>query len=178
MVLTIEERKLFFKNWLNLLAFVNAKYSIISDFGYPDNPVGINIDNIIKIKNRLWKNRSLINEYLEANELNEDDHNLINSWNNFINRKFIIIKELSHYCVFLESKKNVLYGVHGISQRFSNLAPAFPIMVETVLIPFKDKIIYDSIISQDNITFGSNIKKSLNEEYKAIKEKDGIKVKL
>ena len=48
-------------------------------------------------------------------------------------------------------------------------------MIETVLIPFKDKIIYDSLIMCHNIEFGPNYTKSFEEKYIEIKKEKGIK---
>lgn len=55
MILEPEGRKLFFSNWLGLLAYVNKKYKLVKNFGQPDTPVGIKQETIIKIKSELWK---------------------------------------------------------------------------------------------------------------------------
>jgi hypothetical protein len=174
MVLTVEERKLFYKNWLKLLAFVNDRYGIIYDFGNPANPVGLNINDITKIRNKLWKNSFLIDKYINIAKLNEDDEKIVKSWKKFIKGKFIIIKELQKYCVFLEMKNEILYGVNGISNPFSVMIPSFPFMVETVLIPFREKIIFDSLLACHNIEFGPNYKKSFKEKYKELKNEKNI----
>jgi hypothetical protein len=46
MVLTIEEKSLFWKNWQNLLASVNDKYKIDDRLAHPNNPAGINIEAV------------------------------------------------------------------------------------------------------------------------------------
>jgi len=178
MVLSIEERKLFFKNWLKLLSFVNKKLKIIDNFGEPDNPVGLDINELMKIRKKLWENSKLIDEFIETSNLNMEDSKIVKSWNNFIVGKYLVIKELKRYCVFFDVDKDILYGVVGISSPFSQTISYFPSLIETVLIPFNEKIIYDSLIESNNISFGPNMKKSFNEKYSEIKKKKGIIVNI
>jgi hypothetical protein len=81
------------------------------------------------------------------------------------------------YSVFMDTDKNAtLYGVCGISDSFKEMIPAaaLPFMVETVLIPFQDKIVYDSLFNVFNISFGRGMRSSLKESYNAAKKKSGI----
>ena len=174
MVLTLMERKMFFDNWLKLLAFVNKEYKIIKNFGNPTNPVGINVNDLMKIRKQLWKNEKIIDEYLKTTELSSKDYALVISWKKFIKGKFIVLKELKKYCVFLEREYEKLYGVHGISCEISEVLNPLPIMIETVLIPFNGKIIYDSLTETNNVHFGPNMRKSFNEKYIEIKKEIGI----
>ncbi len=47
-------------------------------------------------------------------------------------------------------------------------------MVQAVLLPYKDKIIYDGLLTTYNISFGPGIRHSLNESFKEAKERHGI----
>ena len=47
-------------------------------------------------------------------------------------------------------------------------------MVETVLLPFEGKIVYDGIMKSSNIIIGGNITSSLNSEYSVLKAKYGL----
>jgi hypothetical protein len=178
MALTMDERVFFFNNWLKLLAYVNNEYNIIKGFGHPNVPVGLNKNDIAKIREKLWEEKSIIDTYLKANELEKDAYELVNSWKKFIKGNFVAIKELKTYCIMLNDDNDELYGVYGISDDFSAMLPAFPFMMRTVLIPFKNKIIYDSIIVHNGILFGPNYRRSYNEKYKTIKETKGIKLTL
>jgi hypothetical protein len=176
MILTVDERAFFFTNWLKLLAYVNDEYNIIEGFGHPTVPAKLNKNDVAKIREKLWKKKSIIDKYLKSNKLEKDEYELVNSWKKFIKGNFIAIKESKTYCVMLKDDNDELYGVHGISNNFSVMIPGFPFMMNTVLIPFKDKIIYDSIILHHNIQFGPNYRRSYNEKYKMIKETKGIKL--
>ena len=174
MVLSIEERKIFFKNWLKLLIFVNNKYNIINNFGTPKSPVGLIPEELMKIRNKLWGNNFLINEYLEKAKLKNEDKNIVSSWNKSIKGKYLFIKSLKKYSVFMDFENKKLYGVYGISSPIDEIVPYLPIMIKTVIIPFNGKIIFDSLIEMDNMSFGRNMRQSFNEEYIEIKKESGI----
>ncbi|MCE9561295.1 MAG: DUF6398 domain-containing protein [Planctomycetes bacterium] len=67
------------------------------------------------------------------------------------------------------------YGVLALSQPFEDLiGPHLPVLTQTVLLPFKDKIIYDGLITGYRIAFGPGIRRSLNESFKEAKSRHGI----
>jgi hypothetical protein len=47
-------------------------------------------------------------------------------------------------------------------------------MVNIVLLPFKDVIIYDSILCRECVQFGPNIRRDFREKYAEIKKEKGI----
>jgi len=175
MVLTIEEKDNFFKNWLKLLAFVNKRYDIVKNFGSPKSPIGLKIEELVKIRDRLWEKDFIINEYLENTKLKKYDKDIVSSWNKNVKGKFLFIRSLKKYSVLMELDKKYLYGVYGISSPIIDIMPYIPIMIQTVLIPYNGKIIFDSLIKMDNISFGGNMRQSFNEEYMEIKKNIGIK---
>jgi hypothetical protein len=46
--------------------------------------------------------------------------------------------------------------------------------IQTVLLPFEDRIIYDSLLTTYNISFGPGIRRSLKEAYRNATEREGI----
>jgi hypothetical protein len=54
------------------------------------------------------------------------------------------------------------------------VGPYLPRLYGAVLLPLKDKAIYDGLLSGYNLTFGGGIKRMLNEEYKGAKAAFGI----
>ena len=95
----------------------------------------------------------------------------------FIKARFVIVRHLKKYSVFLTFDEPAkLYGVCGITNPLSDLVPKemLPHMIETTLLPFNGKIIYDSLFSSFNISFGSGYRRSLKEAYNEAKAKTGI----
>ena len=175
MVLEEEERELFFKLWLELLVFVNNKYGLVKTFGSPKTPLGLNINDIEKIRNKLWKNHSVIDEYLKHSNLNQDEYEVVNSWKKFLKGKFMVLKNYKKYTVIMDFDSEILYGIHGITNPIIEMLPFLPMMIETVIIPFKGKIIYDSVIKGNDIIIGRNMRRSFNERFMEIKNEIGIK---
>jgi len=177
MVLQPEERLLFVKNWLGLLAYVNDKHKIVSDFGHPKKFFDVKPEDVVKIKSVLWKNNNLLDEYINSRKrISETDFQLLNSWKKRQFKNFLILKFLKKYTVFLDEKEKLLYGVIGITNPISDMIDAYclPMMTETTLMPFKDRIIYDSTLSRYNVSFGSNLRSHYKELYLEIKAKKGI----
>jgi hypothetical protein len=177
MKLQPQERKMFFSNWLKLLAFVNDKYKLVESFNHPESPVGIKPETILKIKTKLWENVKIIDEYIDSVwDLPRSDIQLLKGWKNKIEGTFLIVKHLRNYSVFLDDANDSLYGVIGITDSIAETIPleALPTMVKTALLPFGDRIIYDSVFSMQNIRFGPNMRKSYYDRYSVIKGRMGI----
>ena len=90
--------------------------------------------------------------------------------------KFYVFRELKKYTVFLSTDKQpVAYGVLALSQPFEDLiGPHLPVLTQTVLLPFKDRIVYDGLMSSYNVSFGPGIRRNLNEDFKTAKDRHGI----
>ena len=52
--LELEDRKIFFDNWLRLLAFVNDKYNLVKYFGHPKSPVDIKPETMATEKHSVF----------------------------------------------------------------------------------------------------------------------------
>ena len=70
------------------------------------------------------------------------------------------------------------YGEVGISRPIERVTPQTPMFVKAVLLPFKDKVIYDSFLEGSPIVFGSGMKKMYNDIYREIKQTKGITTNL
>jgi hypothetical protein len=67
------------------------------------------------------------------------------------------------------------YGVSALNSTFEELVgPYLPILVDAVLLPFNNKIIYDSIFSPYPFAFGRNMRRDFNDLYQEAKLRFGI----
>ena len=177
MTLQPKEAKIFFKNWLGLMAFVNDKYLVVKGFGNPKKPTAVNPEKVAKIKSKLWENTSIIDEYIGSiRNLSDEDEQILKGWQNNIIGQFTVITHLKKYSVLMNDKQDILYGVVGISGPISEMLPSdmLPMTVRTTLIPFKEQIIYDGSLSVSNVQIDPNMKRTIKELYSEIKEKKGI----
>jgi hypothetical protein len=66
------------------------------------------------------------------------------------------------------------YGVLALHDDFADLFPHVPILIETMLLPFKSQITYDGQCRYYNIVFGGGITRRLNDSYQLAKAHSGI----
>jgi hypothetical protein len=179
MQVTFDEGKLFYDLYAALLAFVNGKLKAVPEQfsdskGYTSLPPG----KRLAVRDALYAHRELLDEFVKENpsKLSVDKLKIVASWRHAVVGRFFIFRYLSKYAIFLntDSPKKA-YGVLALADPFEELVgPYLPRLIQTVLLPFKDKIIYDGLLSGHNITFGGGVKRRLNGEYREAKEAFGI----
>lgn len=179
MNLSPEDRQLYFKISLQLLFFVNQKLKIVKDYSSV-NDFTENSDREIKIKvrNALYNNIKLIDDFVVENpgKFSKEELEIAKSWKNFIRSDFYILKYLAKYTIFLtEDEPARIYGVLALTQTPEEIfGTNLPILANAVLLPFKDKIVYDGFVYPQPIIFGGGIRFELNEAYREAKATEGI----
>lgn len=176
MILSKEDRDLFYRlNW-SLLFYVNKKYPVINGINTPDFK-NQDLNKILEIHEKIFANTELIDSFVAENpfNFNQDELDIIKSWKNFVKSKFFIVTHLKNYTVFLKEDEQKAYGVIGLIDKIEDITPPYiPSLVGTVLLPFKGKIIHYGLFQFYNITFGSGIKKDIQAKYQTAKSKFGI----
>ena len=171
--LSEDEYRLFREIWYGLLDFVNARRNVVDAkilLKNPDDP-----ENIFPLREALWKEPELIDEYIRATELSQETIDILQLWRTKHKiGTFFILKYLPDYVVALgpnDQGEDRLYGIKGLSKPIAVvLQQKLPAVVETVLLPFKGKIIYDSFLSPMSIGFAEGARALLQQMYdKAIK---------
>ena len=175
-VLKQKDSKLFFSSYLKLLIYVNNKQKIV-----PLNPNETEqyLRHLCEIRDLIFENNNikLIGDFLNhySGELNKEEKLLIQDWKRYgVFGKFYILKHYKTYSVFMDyDDPRKLYKVIGITDPMAEICPPenLPTIVKTALLPFNNEIIFDGLVSFDNIYLGSNITKNLNEDYQINKSK-------
>jgi hypothetical protein len=179
MNLTFDEGKLFYDLYAALLSFVNRKLKVSSEqFSDAREYASTPPEARVAIRDALFKQRELIDEFVRKNpaKLSSDDLEIVAHWKYAIAGHFYVFRYLTKYTVFLSEKSPCqTYGVLGLADPLEAVVgPYLPRLIETVLLPFRDRIIYDGMVSGYNLSFGGGIKRMLNEEHKQAKETFGI----
>jgi len=156
--LSEEETKQFYETWYGLLGFVNKKKGVIKEQIEPVYPNMISDMKLHKVREVLWENPLLIDEYIESGNLPREEADILRLWgNSFIKGTFLLIEYQKEFALLIGSDKDgkdIVYGVKGISNSIAGIMfRKLPVMVDTVLIPFKGKLIYDSYITSSEIGF-------------------------
>ncbi|MDD2214427.1 MAG: SEC-C metal-binding domain-containing protein [Oscillospiraceae bacterium] len=168
--LSSSECALFYETWYGLLGYVNERKKIISASIKPVYPNPVSDEQLYKVREILWKNPGLIDDYLDAVVLPDDKAGLFKAWRHYHKKgMFFLVEYKPEYAVAIgsnEQKEDRLYGIKGISRPLSSIMRReLPIQFETVLLPFEDKLIYDSFISSIPIGFGEGAKRAFRDMY-------------
>ena len=176
MKLSEQEANLFFKLMWSLQYFVNHKLKIHTKIKNVDDYANCNTGKKVEVRKALYENLDLIDSFVHGNPQNFSKENLsiISSWKDYIGGDFYIERFLKKYTVFIQEDK--VYGVLGLQQGIDELSHRtnLPLYVNTILLPFRGKIIYDGLLGSRNIYFGGGIKYSLKETYMRAKQNNRI----
>jgi hypothetical protein len=175
------ELELFFKLWYTLIWGINKKQKIVPKFKKPLYGQQINTESLIAVRTKMWENPNWIDDFLRGSasrDLNDRERTIIRHWREkFIKDRFIVIKHLKKHSVFMSfAAPTKLYGVLGINDLSQETAAyKAPFMVETVLLPFQDKIIHDGFLFLFDVQFSKDEKDNIfKKTYQEIKTTDGI----
>lgn len=173
--LSSEECRLFYETWFGLMSFVNERKSVIKAKIKPEYPNTVSDMMVHKVREVLWEKPELIDEYISETELPQEKIDILKLWR-MRHKKgmFFILEYQPEYAVAIapnEQGEDRLYGIKGISNSVAKtLQRNLPAQIETVLLPFKGKIIYDSFMSSMPIGYGEGARAAFREMYgKAIK---------
>ncbi len=176
MILSTEDKDLFYRlNW-SLLFYVNKKYPVINGIDTPDFK-NQDLNKVLEIHEKIFANTGLIDAFCAENPFNFilGELDIIKSWKNFVKGRFFIVTHLKNHTVFLKDDEQKAYGVIGLIDEIEDITPPYvPSLVGTVLLPFKGKIIHYGLFQFHNIRFGSGIKKDIQAKYQTAKSKFGI----
>jgi hypothetical protein len=178
-LLTPAEAERFFKLHRALMFFVNQRLQVIPDnLAGPEEFASLLPEVGLKVRDAFVNHTDLIQSFVDENpaHLTDDELGIVRSWRHLVHGQFYVFRELKNYTVFLSTdKQSIAYGVLALSLPFEELiGPYLPVLTRTVLLPFKDKIVYDGLLNSYRISFGPGIRRSLNENFKEAKARHGI----
>jgi hypothetical protein len=179
MKLSPSECHLFYKLHPALMCYVNHKLRTLTDQpADPEEFYALEPEKRVKVRDALHAQPDLIGQFVEVNPFSfkPEELEVVQSWKHAVVGSFYIFRYLKHYTVFLSSEKvPKAYGVLALADPFEDLIGRYlPRLIQTVLLPFGGKTVYDGLLSGYNITFGGGIRRMLNETYNRAKADFGI----
>ncbi|WP_295560985.1 hypothetical protein, partial [uncultured Holdemanella sp.] len=149
--------------------FMNSKEKVVPNFKISQDHY-VNPDKLCVVIDAFWKNPDKwIDMYIKVNPLRSTPRKLkiIQKFKYGIRKDFMIVSFGKHYTIFNDGKFN--YMVKGLNSNIDEIirADQLPIYVRTTLLPFKNNIIYDSILGSSQITLGTNISLKIFEDFVA-----------
>lgn len=164
---------------MGLLDFVNKKYRIHPRAGTLTDPKDLPGKKIFAIREKLWENGTLIDEYLDQWDIGlpEREAAIIATWKKRLSGKFIILKQLKKQAILLHAEEGGgVYGVQGLYSSLAETVPGnmLPLMVEAVLLPFEGRLIYDGFLLPYPVHFGGGCRRDFNQQYQRAKERGEV----
>lgn len=176
MKLCKEDVELFYKLYHPLLIYVNKKYNIANGVNSPED--FRDLEEVYSFREKLFENPKLIDLFVRENpyKFSPEELEIIRGWRNFVKGDFVVFRYLEKYTIFLDTKEPPkAYGVLALNASLKEvLGPYLPIMVKAVLLPFKGKIVYDSLLRAYNVVFGGGMRREFNEAYQEAKHRFGV----
>lgn len=138
---------LFFNAYLGLLEYANKKLRV-TNLKKIYRKENLPTDKLIKIRDALFKkHRNIINDFINdtPSNFNSDELEIITNFKNGIIDKFIIIEHRQDGAIVC-GKDNVNYKIKGLYSNIEEVIPT-PAIAEMLILPFKNIITYDGLIS-------------------------------
>jgi len=126
------------------------------------------ISNEERLKLRsLWQNDpEFIENFIRASEgdLSEEEREILRGWKGSIREAYFVVKHYSEYAGFASFESKKCYGVVGLTDCIKKLLPyKLPCLVQTTLLPYKGRIIWDGLVSPAPNAIPEKIKYMLEE---------------
>jgi hypothetical protein len=177
MKLSAEDAGLFYKLSLALLSFTNKKLKFHPDAKTPEAIKQLTLDEKVAIRNALWEEDDLIESFLKENpfQFSSEEMDIVGSWKHRVKGRFILINHLKSHSILLHDSEQIAYGVLGLHDELEAVVgPDLPMIVETVLLPFKSRIIFDGLISKYRISFGRGSSARFKDSYQQAEARYGV----
>jgi hypothetical protein len=128
----------------------------------------------VEARNFFNEKPELLDLYLTENhKLTSIEINILKGFKLKITSKFIILKQLSNYAIFMDVYSERFYAVLALSDTFQNLLESFPVLINATILPFNGKIIYDGFMTRE-VYIGKNMENNLLTQYRTAKENNAI----
>ncbi|MEY8308381.1 hypothetical protein AAK899_02520 [Erysipelotrichaceae bacterium 51-3] len=169
MALSNKEVILFYKLWLSLLQFVNNHYHISDSLPKVlEQPVGLDVQAIARVASYLFEHLNIVDEYLSENPDHFDDEKLeiIRTWKYPVKGYFYVERILKKGAMLI-SLDGEVYCVSSLVSSWEEMVrnQSLPVIIQTVLLPFKDQITYASVMQGEPVSCGGGIQSQLKEKY-------------
>lgn len=159
MLLSLEDANLFFKLHGSLMQFANERLKVVSTEPTPCDFRDLSPEDRRNVVTEFLGRPDLIESFITEKPaaLSGEENEIVSSWRHLVAGRFVVLRQLKKHMIFLSTQApSVAYGVLALTEPLDLvIGRKLPAVVETVLLPFRDKIIYDGLLGQFNVTFGA-----------------------
>jgi hypothetical protein len=180
MILTPEEADLYYKLHWALLAHAARRLDIFPPTHTVKDILALHTtERKMELREAVYADPNALESFIAENPeaFPPDELSIVASWRHRVSGDFYIVRYWKRYTIFLHAAEpERLYAVLGLRDPIEKIFAGrpLPIYVRAVLLPFKDKIIYDGLLTTYNVFFGGGIQSSVKETYNRIKQQQGF----
>ena len=175
MILTEKEYIKYLEIHLRLMFYVGKRKKLIPEMATIQEFMGYSRMDKFPIRNVVYENIHMLDDFIEesSGNLSEEDIEIIQGFKCFRQGTFYVVKLTKKYAYFLGEK--YVYGVHALGDPFQTFwGNSLPVMIETVLLPYKGKIVYDGFVQNYSVRFGKGIRDSIKNNCALAEAKYGM----
>ncbi|MDZ7263357.1 MAG: hypothetical protein ONB16_02150 [candidate division KSB1 bacterium] len=178
MKLTAAENELFFDLYHSLLLFTNQQRRIFPRLFTRRGLKDASLHQFKILRGTLYQHINLLDEFIVQNpfHFSATELDIVADWKRSILGRFFVFLETTDCTIFLSNIKPIkAYGVVALNKNFSAIfQEPLPIYIETVLLPFANKIITDGIFSRYRLNFGDGFTRNLQQSYQKALDQWGL----
>ena len=130
-----------------------------------DQEQGVDARDVKTIADYLWSHIEVIEEYLAAAKLQNEYAQIVAGWKQCKSGRYILERHLKKGSVFISVEDETVYMVKGLFSTWAEMLGESPVLLDAVLIPFRDSIISDGLVVPYRIYFGKGVREGFKEEY-------------
>lgn len=172
------DAELFYRLWFPLLNYVNSKYHVCPETEPMSKGHGIDPRDARAIAVYLWSHTEVIEEYLAVAGLPDEYTQIVAAWKRCKPGRYILERHLKKGSVFISPEDGTVYMVKGLFSTWEEMLGEGPVLLEAVLIPFRESIISDGLVEPYRICFGKGAREDFKEVYMSAKRNNTIRFSL
>lgn len=177
MKLSPADAQLFMSLMLPLQWYVNQQAQILPEIQTFAAFCDTEVEDKIRVRDHLFSHLELLEQFVQdnPNDLDEESLSIILGWKSCVRGDFFVERFLKKYSIFIGDADNV-YAVLGLTDAPADFVDKrnLPLRIETILLPFKGKIVYDGFLRFYNMFFGGGIRAELKQVYLIAKDNGAI----
>ncbi len=175
MNLSPADAECFFKLMFSLQRYVNQKRRIRPEVETLDDYLDLPYEDKLEVRNAVYEHSELIDAFLADNpdDLTAEELMIVQRWKGFVAGQFFIERFLKKHSIWIAGGSNAkVYAVLALNDPLEKIffGRGLPMLVRSVLLPFKGRIIYDGVTEPYSAFFGGGVKAELREVYMTAKQ--------
>jgi hypothetical protein len=136
------------------------------------------VEAAVETRDILFSDPTLIERYVSENpnKLDNQELDTVLQWRNFRAGQFIVERDLKSHTIFLSTAEtSETFGVLGLTTEIDEILgyQPFPVLIKTVLLQWKERIVHDGFLASYPISFGPGMRRSFKKQY-AMSKLSGI----